>query len=227
MAYGAHPSARLNALFRARPYQGADPETATFIFVGLDANFALDVEQSQDFEDLRTYLEDGVAYWRRTSLHHPFLSERYRGSGKRYHQQFAKIGFSADDAARVSFVELAHLPTHGSGSPQVHELNPTHLDRLEAWMTRGSARFVVMPKSVVRLLHNAGRMRWLDLGSSARFRSLPVIGRRGGALFLAPFHLSYRYAPMSERDQQLADLRSLISEGSNPAFQRTASPPLN
>lgn len=37
--YYPHPSARLNAAFTARPFQGTTPESATYLFVGLDANY--------------------------------------------------------------------------------------------------------------------------------------------------------------------------------------------
>src|SRR5258706_1318579 len=37
--YAAHPSRELNDLFAHKPYQGAAPELATFLFIGLDANY--------------------------------------------------------------------------------------------------------------------------------------------------------------------------------------------
>lgn len=47
--YQQHPSTRLTALFHERPYQGAAPEEAAFIFIGLDANYAEDLERTPFF----------------------------------------------------------------------------------------------------------------------------------------------------------------------------------
>src|SRR5688572_27661806 len=62
--YGAHPSEALNRAFAARPYQGAEPEAARFLFVGLDANYSPTIEQSAVFERILDYLNDGVAFWK-------------------------------------------------------------------------------------------------------------------------------------------------------------------
>lgn len=37
------PKLEENALFRHRPYQGAEPSSETFLFVGLDANYPPDL----------------------------------------------------------------------------------------------------------------------------------------------------------------------------------------
>lgn len=66
---------------------------ATFLFVGLDANYSPDLEASPSFQSVLEYHEDGVAFWRRYGVHHPFLLPEYRGDGRRYHRTFAKIGF--------------------------------------------------------------------------------------------------------------------------------------
>jgi hypothetical protein len=91
--YIPHPSFELNRRFRLRPYQGVEPSLATFLFVGLDANYSPDLEASPSFQSVLEYHEDGVAFWRRYGVHHPFLLPEYRGDGRRYHRTFAKIGF--------------------------------------------------------------------------------------------------------------------------------------
>jgi hypothetical protein len=40
MGYSRHQNAELNRVFAARPFQGAEPENASFLFVGLDAGVA-------------------------------------------------------------------------------------------------------------------------------------------------------------------------------------------
>jgi len=42
--YQSHPSRLLSELFERKPYQGADPQAAQFLFVGLDANYAANIE---------------------------------------------------------------------------------------------------------------------------------------------------------------------------------------
>jgi hypothetical protein len=45
MSYLLHPSEKLNAHFREKPWQGADPFNAHFLFVGLDANYDPEIEE--------------------------------------------------------------------------------------------------------------------------------------------------------------------------------------
>lgn len=86
------------------------PQSARFLFVGLDANYAADVEGSPIFPSLLKYHEDGPRFWRSTGVHHPFLLPQYKGDGRRYHLTFAKIGFRPSHADLVSFTELYGWP---------------------------------------------------------------------------------------------------------------------
>ena len=127
--YHPHPSDLLNKIFSAKPFQGADPETATFLFVGLDANYAPSIETTPIFSSIVDYLDDGVAFWCKYGVHHPFLLPGYRGDGRLYHKTFASIGFTVEHAAQVSFVELLHVPTCGRSSLVPEDLDPQHLLR--------------------------------------------------------------------------------------------------
>jgi hypothetical protein len=153
-----HPSQMLIELFRAKPYQGAAPANAEFIFVGLDANFDADIENSLVFERVREYLEDGVAFWRRYKVHHPFLLASYTGDGQHYHRNFAQIGFKPEDAHRVSFVELLHIPTVGRSQLVAADLYPAHLDWLNSLMVSGTRRHVFLPDKVIRLMRESYRL---------------------------------------------------------------------
>src|SRR5688572_22512192 len=121
--FEAHPSEKLNRAFREKPYQGAEPECARFLFVGLDANYAKDVESSPIFQKVIEYHEDGPAFWQKYGVHHPFLLSEYSGEGKKYHRNFAQIGFGPEQAQDVSFVEALHVPTI-----QTRNLKTTDLD---------------------------------------------------------------------------------------------------
>jgi hypothetical protein len=68
-----HHSQTLNVAFAARPFQGVPPEDATFLFIGLDANYSPAIEENTIFPWLLEYLCDGVAFWRQSGVHHPFL----------------------------------------------------------------------------------------------------------------------------------------------------------
>jgi hypothetical protein len=151
-----HPSWALNEQFRRKPYQGVPPDNARFLFVGLDANYAADIEGSPIFQKLLQYHEDGVGFWRYNGVHHPFLLPQYKGDGRRYHRTFAKIGFQPMHADLVSFTELLDCPTVGRSRLIPDELNPAHLKALHRAIFRGSARFTFVSASVQRLMHASG-----------------------------------------------------------------------
>jgi hypothetical protein len=146
MPYIPHPSEELKSCFQDKPWQGADPMQAKYIFVGLDANFAINVETQ--IPEINSYLQDGPQFWRETGSHHPFVLDAFSGSGKLYHERFAGIGFEPDEADLVSFVELLHLPTIGTSSLNLSDLSSNqskeHLCKLANWFDRGSARYIFL-----------------------------------------------------------------------------------
>lgn len=172
MTYDVHPSEELRELFREKPYQGARPEDAQFIFVGLDANYAPDLARTSLFNDLREYHRDGVRFWQDRGTHHPFLLGGYRGAGLKYHRYFAdRLAFDSRHAPLVSFVELLHLPTTGSRlAPR--DLDSGHLGRLRNLMSDGRARHVFLCPAVIRLM----KQRRDVFG---RFADTPRVSDRG------------------------------------------------
>jgi hypothetical protein len=161
--YVSHPSQVLNEFFASKPYQGVPPEEARFLFVGLDANYAADIEDSPSFPEILAYHEDGPAFWREFGVHHPFLLPGYTGDGRRYHRTFAKIGFQPEHAEMVSFAELLHVPTVGRSSLVPTDLDASHLARLRAAIFSGTAKHIFLSAGVVRLMQATGRFR--ELGS--------------------------------------------------------------
>ena len=150
--YQPHPSKKLNELFAVRPFQGAEPSAAKFLFVGLDANYAEDIERSPIFSKLVSYHENGASFWRATGVHHPFLLPAYSGDGRRYHRTFAKIGFRPEHAELVSFAELLHLPTVGRCCLSPNDLSRAHLEGLRRVIFKGGAQFIFVSAGVVKLL---------------------------------------------------------------------------
>ena len=159
--YQPHPSVELNELFRHRPFQGADPQGARYVFVGLDANYDANLELSSSYSSVLEYHADGVAFWQRYGVHHPFLLPSYRGDGRRYHLNFAKIGFAPADADSVSFIELLHVPTVGRSTLESTDLDKQHLDRINSLITAGDVRRVFVSAGVVRLMLATKAFPWL------------------------------------------------------------------
>jgi hypothetical protein len=145
-------------MYRAKPYQGARPESAEFVFVGLDANYDAHIESSSVFPCVLEYHYDGVAFWGRHKVHHPFLLADYRGGGQRYHRNFAEIGFELEDACRVSFVELLHVPTVGRSRLVADDLDSKHLDKLDALIRLGARRNIFLSDGVIRLMLDSRRL---------------------------------------------------------------------
>lgn len=159
--YIPHPSAELNALFEAKPYQGVAPDHATFLFVGLDANYDEHIDRSPTFPAIREYHSDGVSFWQRHGVHHPFLLPQYSGDGRRYHRNFARIGFKPEHAPFVSFTELLHVPTVGRSALVPQDLDSGHLHALSAALLNGQARHIFLSAAVARLMQASGAFPWL------------------------------------------------------------------
>jgi hypothetical protein len=186
--YQPHPSDRLHDMFRAKPYQGARPQEAEFVFIGLDANYAPDLESTRAFQDVLEYHEDGVAFWQRHCVHHPFLLPTYSGDGRLYHRNFARIGFAPKDAHRVSFVELLHIPTVGASQLTPQDLDAAHLDELSALIAGGANRNIFISDKVARLMRASGRFRWLPKPIPKEV--LPVLHREGATTVYQHLHFS-------------------------------------
>lgn len=187
--YQQHPSPELNELFRVRPFQGVPPESAEFLFVGLDANYAPELERSASFTSILDYHRDGVAFWRRHGVHHPFLLPGYRGDGRLYHRNFARIGFNSRDADRISFVELLHVPTIGRNRLDVEDLDPIHLDAIGAIVKAGEHRHVFLSAGVVKLMRKSCRFDWLVRQRPTQ-ELLPVLYRQGKTCVYLHLHFS-------------------------------------
>ncbi len=172
--YDIHPSTELRELFASMPipYQGRNPEQASVIFVGLDANYSADLFVDAVFSDLMLeYHRDGVAFWQKHNKHHPFLLEEYplkknRG-GVTYHRKFETMGLTAKHAEFISFVELLDVPTVGSTEKKKfwQLFNLEHARQLDAIFTSGADRLVLLSGSVLRNMQHAknvhGIFSWL------------------------------------------------------------------
>tara|TARA_R100000935_G_scaffold47231_1_gene70942 strand:+ start:337 stop:1092 length:756 start_codon:yes stop_codon:yes gene_type:complete len=118
-----HPSKSLIELYRLKNFQGANPASAKVLFVGKDPNWAVDIDSSPIFNLVRDYLYDGVEFWKKHKVHHPFLHPKYDGEGKRYHESISKLNFKSNYADKISFVEIIGFPTTGMSSTNKKQFN--------------------------------------------------------------------------------------------------------
>lgn len=209
--YSAHPCPELGQLFALRPFQGAHPHEARFLFVGLDANYDLGIADSSVFSQILEYQTNGVLFWQRRGVHHPFLLSSYRGSGRFYHQSFSRIGFTPHEAHQVSFLELLHLPTHGRSNLSVWDLDPTHLSFISSAILQGKARYILVSDSVARLMRLSGQFTWLPRQPSAKQGSLDILYQGGGKTVFRHLHFSVYGKFNATKQAQALDIAALRS----------------
>jgi len=217
--FEVHPSLELRRAFRERPYQGAVPEQAEFVFVGLDANYDAEFESAQVFQQVLEYHRDAVTFWRRHGVHHPFLLRSYSGDGRRYHRNFARIGFTPTDAEKISFVELLHLPTLGRSKLDAQDLDRRHLAWIGSLVTSGAKRAVFVSPRVVRLMRASGEFHWLASNPGAA-GPLPVLYSGGGTQMYLHLHFS-NYGKFQARLDREARAIAGLARLLNTADQRS------
>ena len=210
--YYLHPSETLRRIFSTRPFQGVEPERASFVFVGLDANYSPDIESSPIFPQLLNYLSDGFEFWRTSGVHHPFMLPAYgNGDGARYHRSFASIGFRSEHASLVSFVEVLHHPTYGRSALDVVDLDRAHLQRLNALVQAGTARYVFVPDSVARLMRRSRAFPWLPNAPHDDGGALTVWHKTATTTVFCHYHLSTYGHQEQKKREQIAEIRRLIA----------------
>lgn len=208
--YQSHPSPELNRLFIERPFQGADPEKAKYVFVGLDANYASDLENSSSYHEVLEYHLDGVAFWQKYGVHHPFLLSSYRGDGRRYHINFARIGFTSKEASDVSFIELLHVPTVGRSMLESSDLKGNHLQLINTLITRGDYRHVFLSAGVIRLMQASGHFQWLERAQPKQV--LPKLIKIGATQVYQHLHLSNYGKFQAQLNEEAAAINRLFAQ---------------
>lgn len=146
------------------PYQGQDPEKATVVFVGLDANYSAQISDHPTFfQRILEYHEDGVGFWHRHGVHHPFLLPEcplpQNSSGVLYHRMFASMGLTPVFAEHISFVQLLDVPTVGRIEPTAfwNLFNPEHARKLDHLLVSEGWRAVFTSDDVFRSMFEARR----------------------------------------------------------------------
>lgn len=202
-----HPSPKLRELFARRPYQGAPPHEARFLFVGLDANYDADIELQPIFSKVCEYHADGVAFWRTHGVHHPFLLPGYAGKGRPYHLYFAKTGFGPQHAALVCFVEILPVPTVES-QLQASDLDARHIAYLDTLIRSGPASYVFIPPRVRDLMRSCG-LSWLPRAPLRNDGPLGVLLEAPGKRVYLHYHFSAAFH-QRRKHEQIAAIRELV-----------------
>jgi hypothetical protein len=210
MPYTLHPSEKLVSLFKEKPWQGCNPATAQFLFVGLDANYAADIEKS--LPEVFDYLHSGVDFWRRTNVHHPFRLPRYEGSGKKYHDKFAEIGFTSKHAELVSFVELLHLPTVGVSSLNYGDLSMEHLHSLAKIFDSGTAKYIFVSSKVTELMRQTKLFPWLQKKPVRMDGDLAVLREQNGRIIYKMHHFSCYGWQLEMLNRQIMQIRKIVQD---------------
>ncbi|MHB8883224.1 MAG: hypothetical protein ACYC69_17160 [Thermodesulfovibrionales bacterium] len=208
MSYTMHPSEKLVSMFREKPWQGCNPFTAQFLFVGLDANYAADIETS--LPEVFDYLRSGVDFWQTTGVHHPFRLPQYKGSGKKYHDKFAEIGFTSEYAKLVSFVELLHLPTIGISKLNAGDLSSGHLHSLADIIEHGEAKYIFMSSSVATLMRQTDVFPWVPEKPIRMDGDLAVLRDQNGRTIYSMYHLSCYGWQLEVLNRQIKQVRNIV-----------------
>jgi hypothetical protein len=208
--YQAHPSCVLTELFARKPFQGVAPELARFLFVGLDANYAVDIERISILPELIAYHNDGPRFWREHGVHHPFLLPQYTGDGRRYHRNFAKIGFLPQHADLVSFVELLHIPTFGRSKLVPSDLDLTHIHRLNNAIFAGQAQYIFLSAGVLRLMKATGQFPQLGQAST-NFGALRILFKDAERTVFMHLHFSNYGKYEAQLQAEAKDIAALLN----------------
>lgn len=161
MAFNKHPSKQLEKLFKSKPYQGQAPEKAKIIFFSSDANYSEEIATHQFFNRIIEYHEDGIKFWEKYQVHHPFLLEEYpfkkNQGGVPFHKRFQSIGLTSEYAKEVCFWELLDIPTTGSMSKNkqlfLNLISADHLKKIDKVFQSDAGQLIFVSKNVIQLMH--------------------------------------------------------------------------
>lgn len=197
--YDQHDSVALNEIFAAQefPHQGQNPMDASVVFFGLDANYSPGIsDHAAFFERIIEYHNDGVGFWKRYGVHHPFLQGDYplkkNTGGVPYHRKFTWLGLDDRFADTVSFVELIPVPTTGRTDPSSfwQLFQPDHARRIDALVESGERRMIVLSKSVAdQYMRVAAKRYGVFLWLLKRFQ-LGHLGQIGKTVIYGAPHFS-------------------------------------
>ncbi len=174
MHFTKHTSPRMVSLFNEKPYQGQNPHAAKIIFLSSDANYSPEISDHEFFKYILEYQADGIDFWKKYDVHHPFLLPNYpfdrTRAGVPFHRNFSKIGLTKNHAEHISFVELLDVPTIGNKSRDKQLfwqlVSTDHLAFIDELLLSEKQKVVFVPggilKDMLKLKRDYGVFDWLD-----------------------------------------------------------------
>jgi hypothetical protein len=211
--YSVHPSEKLIQIFSQKPYQGCSPTEAEFLFIGLDANYAPDIEEQTIFPKIIEYHEDAISFWQKYGVHHPFLLDEYKGDGRKYHKEFSKIRLSCKDASRISFIELLHLPTTGRSNLKSSDLDKHHLHYINQAIFSEHTKAVFISDAVFKLMKKTSIFSWMNDAKQIEGHALKVFHEKEPLIY-KHLHFSTYGKFQVQKEAEMKAIHSIIL-GSN------------
>jgi hypothetical protein len=227
--YGEHGFKKLGELYEAKPYQGQDPRIAKVIFLGRDANYPQALTEDRPFFNyILEYHQNGVAFWEKYKIHHPFLhpenpfnknkDKRFK-AGVKYHRVFAKMGLDHHYAKSISFAEILNKATAGNTGEDEHNwfsnnIDDAHIAMLEQLFSGQDEKIVFIFKTVlsvdlVKVYKKTGRFGWLlDANRKSAEDEPDCILTRNGVRFYKCNHFSGAIS-----NHHLSRIERIIREG--------------
>jgi hypothetical protein len=186
MEFSSHPSEQLSRLYHEKPFQGQLPEAARIIFISSDANYSPEISEHVFFNRILEYHADGVEFWKRHAVHHPFLLDTFpfdkTQHGRPFHARFRKLNLDSSYAPHISFLELLDIPTIGNKSSDrasfYNLVSVRHLKYLDNLITGGGHRLIFVSRGVLndmykmRLKHNV--FQWLEKQTASKKYSFDI-----------------------------------------------------
>lgn len=174
MTFQKHPSETLVNLFKEKPYQGQSPEIAKVIFLSLDANYSEEITNHHFFQYILEYQKNGVSFWQKYGVHHPFILNEYpfkrNADGVPFHKRFSKLGLTKEYAENISFLELLNVPTIGKSSNQNAQFNDlveiTHLKYIDKIIASDRSKLILVSHKTLDRMQQYKKLydvfAWLD-----------------------------------------------------------------
>ena len=214
MTFQKHTCPNLVKLFKNKPYQGQSSEYAKIIFLSLDANYSEEISKHDFFKYILEYQKDGILFWEKYGVHHPFLLEEYpfkrNTGGVPFHKKFSKLGLNSEHAKSICFLELLDLPTIGNSSGNNKIFNSlvdiNHLKYIDSIIQSDKKKLILVPdKALKRMMEfrkSDNIFNWLDYRYNINKTFKNNINSNK---VVKIFHFS---AP--EKPNQLSDIKNLI-----------------
>ncbi len=180
MNFQKHTSREMVSLFQNKPFQGQDPRKAKIIFLSSDANYSPQISDHKFFKYVLEYQNNGVDFWNKYNVHHPFLLPDYpfnkNEAGVPFHRNFGKLKLSKKHAEHISFIELLDIPTIGNKSDNKalfwEFVSEDHLKLLDSIIKNDNEKLIFIPGSVLKEMKKMKKLynvfTWLDYPSQTK-----------------------------------------------------------